>query len=131
VDDVAGAVMAAMSLEHLPDGPVEFDDGKPGAYGWAEIAAAAGAALGTRPRVIPVPAAVLYLAGAAASGWASVTRRPTVLSWGKVPELLHPDWMAAGVPLAGYKPLWNLENGFRDTVSWYASRGLLTSLHLS
>jgi len=131
VDDVAGAVMAAMSLEQLPDGPVEFDDGKPGAYGWAEIAAAAGVALGTRPRVIPVPAAVLYLAGAAASGWASVTRRPTVLSWGKVPELLHPNWVAAGAPLAGYKPLWNLENGFKDTVSWYASRGLLTSLHLS
>lgn len=127
VDDVAGAVMAALALEHLPTSPVEFDDGKPGAYGWGDIAAAAGAALGTRPRVIPVPPAVLYLAGAGASAWAALSRRPTVLSWGKVPELLHRDWVAVAGRLPGYKPRWALENGFKDTVSWYASRGLLTS----
>jgi nucleoside-diphosphate-sugar epimerase len=127
VDDVAGAVMAALALKDLPDKPVEFDDGKPGAYGWSEIAAAAGAALRTRPRLIPLPAAVLYIAGAVASLSAVLTRRPTVLSWGKVPELLHPDWVAVGGSFPGYKPLWNLEKGFKNTVSWYTSRGLLTS----
>lgn len=127
VDDVAGAVMSALTMPDLPDSPVEFDDGKPGAYGWGEIAAAAGAALGTRPRVVPVPAAVLYMAGGVASAVTYLTRRPSVLSWGKVPELLHPDWVAVGGSFPGYKPLWNLERGFKDTVSWYASRGLLTS----
>ena len=127
VDDVVGGVMAALTLTDIPDHPIEFDDGHPGAYGWADIAAAAGAALQTRPRLIPIPAAVLYAAGAAASLVAYLTRRPTVLSWGKVPELLHPDWMAVTGAFPGYKPLWNLEKGFKDTVSWYASRGLLTS----
>ncbi|MBY0508977.1 MAG: SDR family NAD(P)-dependent oxidoreductase [Rhodospirillaceae bacterium] len=127
VDDVAGAVMAALALKDLPDTPVEFDDGKAGAYAWSEIAAAAGEALRTRPRLIRLPAAVLYMAGAAASLSASLTRRPTVLSWGKVPELLHPDWVAAGGSLPGYKPGWTLEKGFKNTVSWYTSRGLLTS----
>jgi len=127
VDDVAGAVMAALKLTDLPTGPVEFDDGKPGAYSWEEIATAAGAALRTTPRLIAVPAPILYMTGAAASLAAYVTRRPMVFSWGKVPELLHPDWAARGESLPGYNPLWTLEKGFKDTVSWYASRGLLTS----
>ena len=45
----------------------------------------------------------------------------------KVPELLHPDWMAGPCDLPGYNPLWNIEKGFKDAVNWYASRGLLTS----
>ena len=127
VSDVVGAVVAALALEVPPDAPVEFDDGHPGGYTWAEIASAAGAALHTTPRLVPVSAAVLYLAGAAGSLGAALSRRPTVLSWGKVPELLHPDWMAGPCDLPGYNPLWNIEKGFKDAVNWYASRGLLTS----
>lgn len=127
VDDVAGAVLAALKLPAVPDEPIEFDDGKPGAYTWAEIAAAAGAALRTSPKVVPIPAAALYLVGGLASLAALLTRRPTVISWGKVPELLHPDWVATPGPFPGYRPLWNIERGFKDTVTWYSSRGLLTS----
>ncbi len=127
VDDVAGAVIAALRLDDLPLQPIEFDDGTPGAHSWPEIAAAAGTALRTAPKVIPIPAAVLYLVGAAASLAAVLTHRPTVLSWGKVPELLHPDWVSARSTFPGYKPLWNIEKGFKDTVSWYTSQGLLTS----
>ena len=126
VDDVARAVLAALELDSLPDQPIEFDDGTPGAYSWAEIAAA-GAALRTTPRLIPVPAPILYLAGALASLSAALTHRPGVMSWGKVPELLHPDWVAADGLFPGYKPLWDIEKGFKDTVTWYTSRGLLTS----
>lgn len=127
VDDVAGAVLAALELDTLPDQPIEFDDGTPGAYSWADIAAAAGAALRTNPRLIPVPAPVLYIAGALASISAALTRRPGVMSWDKVPELLHPDWVAADGLFPGYKPLWDIQKGFKDTVTWYTSRGLLTS----
>jgi len=127
VDDVAGAVMAALALDPdvLPDQPLEFDDG--GAYTWADIAAAAGAAVRTNPRLIQIPAALLYVVGALASLQAALTQRPMVLSWGKVPELLHPDWVAAPAAFPGYKPLWNIEKGFKDAVSWYSSQGLLTS----
>lgn len=127
VDDVAGAVMAALAMKDIPPSPLEFDDGTPGGHSWPGIATTAGLALRTTPRLIPVPAPVLYLAGGGASLVAYLTRRPTVLSWGKVPELLHPDWVSAGGAFPGYKPLWNLEKGFKDTVSWYVSRGLLTS----
>ena len=127
VDDVAGAVMAALDLDQLPDSPIEFDDGTSGGHTWPEIAAAAGTALRTTPRVVPVPAPALYLAGAAASLSSYLTRRPTVMSWGKVPEILHADWVCTKGSFPGYKPLWNIEKGFKDAVTWYSSQGLLTS----
>lgn len=127
VKDAVGAVVAALKAENTPSGPIEFDDGRRGGYAWAEIAAAAGVALKTSPRLIPVPGPFLYVAGAVGSLGASLSRRPSVLSWGKVPELLHPDWVAGPCALPGYNPLWNIEKGFKDAVDWYRSRGLLTS----
>ncbi len=127
VQDVARAVVAALALPQPPETPIEFDDGTPGAYSWSDIAAAAGAALRTTPKVVPVPAALLYVAGALATVQAWLTRRPGVMSWGKVPELLHPDWVSATGTFPGYKPLWNIEKGFKDTVTWYTSQGLLTT----
>lgn len=124
--DAAGAVLAALEVETPPADPIEFDDGRAGGYRWEEIAQAAGAALRTTPRLIAVPGPVLYTAGALASLVGLVTG-PSVLSWGKVPELLHPDWAATGTELKGYKPLWTIYHGFKDAVNWYASRGLLTS----
>jgi 2-alkyl-3-oxoalkanoate reductase len=127
VSDVASAVLAALATKETLDAPVEFDDGHPRGYAWSEIAVAAGSVLGASPRLISVPAPFLYLAGAVGSLGASVSRRPNVLSWSKVPELLHPDWVAGPCHLPGYNPLWNIEKGFKDAVSWYASRGLLKS----
>ncbi|MCC6912967.1 MAG: SDR family NAD(P)-dependent oxidoreductase [Rhodospirillaceae bacterium] len=124
--DVAGAVIAALAVEAPPSQPVEFDDGRVGGYTWEEIAQAAGSALRTTPRLIAVPAPVLYAAGAVASLTSSLIGRASVLSWSKIPELLHPDWAAEPTELPGYNPEWNIDLGFKDAVSWYASRGLLT-----
>ncbi|MHB1206476.1 MAG: NAD-dependent epimerase/dehydratase family protein [Rhodospirillaceae bacterium] len=127
VDDVARAVLGALQAAEWPANPVEFDDGRPGGYTWPEIAAAAGAAMGSTPRIIRLPAALLYMIGAAASAASQLTRRPSVLGLAKMREFLHPDWVAAGSPPAGFKPLWDIEKGFADAVKWYASRGLLKS----
>jgi nucleoside-diphosphate-sugar epimerase len=127
VDDVARAVVAALLAADWPAQPVEFDDGHAGGYTWPEIAAAAGSAIGASPRIVRLPAAVLYMIGAGASLVSQLTRRPNVLSLAKMREFLHPDWVAAGPPPPGFKPLWNIEKGFADAVKWYASRGLLKS----
>lgn len=124
--DVAGAVMAALAVEQLPEHPVEFDDGRAGGYTWEEIAQAAGEALRTTPRLIAVPAPFLYLVGAVASVTSTIAGRASVLSWGKIPELLHPNWAADVTELPGYTPEWTIDRGFKDAVAWYASRGLLT-----
>ena len=125
VNDVVAAIQQALEIEGLPDRPIEFDDGHQNGYTWSEIIAAAGAALKTSPRKIPVPPSFLYLAGAVGSLGAWLSRRPNVVSWDKVPELLHSDWVAAPTSLPGYNPLWNIEKGFEDAVNWYTSQGLL------
>ncbi len=90
-------------------------------------AAAAATALGHPVRTLSVPRAALYASGAVGTLLARLTRRPSVLGLAKMREFLHPDWVAAGSPPAGFKPLWDIEKGFADAVKWYASRGLLKS----
>lgn len=126
-DDVGRVLAGALAAQQLPRQPVEFDDGKDGGYTWAEIAAAAGAALGKPPRLLTLPAAALYLAGSAGSLFSQLTGRASVLGFDKMREFLHPDWVAAGVPPEGFKSLWDIGKGFADAVAWYRSRGLLKS----
>ena len=127
VDDVARAVLAALNLSDTPPRPIEFDDGRKGGYSWPELVAAAGAALNKTPRLVWLPSPFVYAAGLGGSVYGLLTGRPNVLSWDKVGELLHPDWVASGERLPGYNPLWNIEKGFKDAVMWYTSRGLLKS----
>ena len=127
VEDVTRAVLAAMHLGQSPTRPIEFDDGHPGGYTWPELVAATGAALNKTPRLLWIPSPLVYAAGLGGSVYGLLTGRPNVLSWDKVGELLHPDWVASGESLPGYNPLWNIEKGFKDAVSWYKSRGLLKS----
>ena len=127
VEDVTRAILAALRLSDAPARPIEFDDGRAGGYSWPELVAAAGAALNKTPRLVRIPSPLVYAAGLGGSITGLLTGRPNVLSWDKVGELLHPDWVAAGDPLPGYNPLWNIEKGFKDAVTWYQSRGLLKS----
>ena len=128
VADIAAAVAAVIAARKQPAGVFETDDGTAGGYGWSEISAALGAAVGRAPRQIPVPAPVLRLAGCAALALARVTGRPPMLRPDKVNELRHPDWACRDSRLTeatGWRPRFALADGFRDTVAWYRARGLL------
>jgi len=126
-DDLARAVVRALQAGDIPAAPVEFDDGKPGGYTWPEIAQTAGAAVGKTPRIVRLPGFALYMIGSLGSLASVLTRSPSVVSFEKMREFLHPDWVAAGAGAEGFKPLWDIEKGFADAVKWYASRGLLKS----
>ena len=125
VDDAATAVLTALTLPDLPDRPIEFDDHADRGYGWDQIAAAAAAALGRPVRTIALPHIALYASGAVGTLVSRLTRRPSVLSWDKVGEVLHPDWVAASQRLPGYLPRWSLPEGFKNTAEWADSQGLL------
>ena len=121
VADLAEAL--AVAVDHpLPDSVYEIDDGQEGGYGYGDMAAAAGAALGRGVWSLPVPQAAMEVVG-----WANGLRHALggaaqILTRAKVRELFHPDWAVHDRRLAatiGFRPRYDLKAGFRDTILWY------------
>lgn len=127
VEDLVTAILELLPQREDRGEPLEVDDNRPGGHDWPGLAAAAGEAVKRAPRIIPVPAAALYLGGAFGALVAQITGRPSTLSWDKVPELLHPDWVVRGPTVPGFRPRWDVANGFKNTVDWAISQGLLKS----
>jgi nucleoside-diphosphate-sugar epimerase len=127
VSDLAEAL--ALAVERPPERSIyEVDDGTAGAYSYADMALAAGAALGRQPLQVKVPRPLM--AGIAAwNGLRQSLGGPTqILTQGKVAEIFHEDWSVRDRRLAaatGFQPQYDLTAGFRDTVQWYRSRAWL------
>jgi nucleoside-diphosphate-sugar epimerase len=94
----------------------------------AELVRRIGEAMGRRPAVVPVPAAVgrvlLRVTGAAAG----VARRTTILTADKANEFFQPAWTGDPAPLtrdSGWTAAHDLRSGLADTYRWYRSAGWL------
>jgi nucleoside-diphosphate-sugar epimerase len=122
VADLAEAL--ALAVERSPaSGTYEIDDGR--TYTYADMASAAGAALGRRPLRLAVPRSVM----AGIARWNEVRQSlgggAQILTRGKVNEIFHPDWSASDRRLAaaiGFQPRYDLTSGFRDTILWYRAK---------
>lgn len=122
VADLAEAL--ALAVERSPaSGTYEIDDGR--TYTYADMALAAGAALGRRPLRVAVPRSVM----AGIARWnelrQSLGAGAQILTRGKVNEIFHPDWSASDRRLAaaiGFQPRYDLTSGFRDTILWYRAK---------
>jgi nucleoside-diphosphate-sugar epimerase len=104
----------------------EIDDGH-GGYRQADIARAAGLALGRRTRVLPVPGWGLAAAALVATAAASARGRLPVLSRDRARYLQH-DWIADGAPFhaaTGWVPTVYIGTGMAATAAWYRAQGLL------
>jgi nucleoside-diphosphate-sugar epimerase len=126
--DLAAAMVAAMEESSLPDPVYELDDGHPGGYAWADIAAELSVALGRRVRMIRLPRPVSTAVAAGVELHRRIAGSLTALSLAKVPELYHADWAAQGPRLehrTGWKPAFDLTEGFADTLAWYRAMGWL------
>ncbi len=127
VSDLAEAL--ALAVERPPAPSIyEVDDGTAGAYSYADMARAAGAALGRRPWQVKVPRPIM--AGIAVwNGLRQSLGGPTqILTQGKVAEIFHEDWSVQDRRLAaaiGFQPRYDLTAGFRDTVQWYRRQAWL------
>jgi nucleoside-diphosphate-sugar epimerase len=124
VADLAEALALVVDRPPAPS-VYEIDDGHEGAYGYVDMARAAGLALGRRERLLRVPRRVMR-ALALANGVLQAVGGPTqILTGGKVAEIFHPDWSLHDRRLAaalGFVPRFDLEAGFRDTILWYRAQ---------
>ena len=128
VADFAAAVGACLSAPALPQGVFELHDGKPEGYGWREIAAALGSAIGRTPREVPIGPLPLRLLARAALASARLTGQATMLRPDKVNELRHPDWVCRDsrlAEIAQWRAHYGLADGFADAVAWYRAHGWL------
>ncbi|MDF2766068.1 MAG: epimerase [Rhodospirillales bacterium] len=128
VADFAAAVGACLAAPTLPQGVFELYDGTPGGYGWRDIAAALGSAVGRTPRQIPIAPLPLRLLASAALASARLSGKATLLRPDKVNELRHPDWVCRDSRLGEitqWRAHYALVEGFVDAVAWYRAHGWL------
>jgi len=131
VEDLARAITALARDFRAPawDGaPLPLDDGAPDGYGWEDLASIAGRTLGRSIRVLRLPPHLLAPVVLAGSAWGRLSRRPVMLSAGKLRELSWPDWVAGGqverLPAEG-RPQVTFAEGFTCTLEWYEKHGWL------
>lgn len=122
VSDLTNALQVMLEQEGMEGATLEIDDGREGGYGWPDLARAAGAALGTRPKLISIPYAALYGIGLINEFRMRLGGPAVMLSRDKAREIYHPDWVCRGEslpPRTGWRPRVTLEAGFGETLSWY------------
>ncbi len=127
VADLAEA-LALVVDRSPPAGVYEIDDGREGGYSYADMAAAAGTALGRRARLVPIARSVMM-----GIAWLNRLRHSLggsaqILTPAKVNEIYHRDWTLSDRRLAsalGFVAGHDLAGGFRDTVLWYRRQGWL------
>lgn len=128
VKDLVSAIHRALESSATVGATFEVDDGRAAAYGWDDLAAAAGAALGTRPKLIPVPHFALQAFALVNELGSAFGGKPAMLTRGKAREISHPDWTCRDRTLAqitDWKPQVEIEAGFAQTASWYRDAGWL------
>jgi len=106
----------------------ELTDQRVEGYAWDEIAAAAAQAAGGRVVKLPLPAIAVRWAAAVNMAAARLIGRTPMLTSGKAREILHSDWGSAAErqpPPDLWRPRIGLEDGFRDTVTWYRNQDWL------
>lgn len=127
-DDLADLLTRLAAGTGGPAEPLEPDDGRPGGYGWHDLAAIAARALDRRVRTLGVPRSLLWGPAALLEGAGRLLGRPPPLSRGKLAELYFPDWVcrpATAGALAGWAPRTTFETGCAVTVAWYRAEGWL------
>lgn len=121
VDDLADAIAAAIRLARLGRAVLCPHDGRPGGYGWDDLARIAASVNGRRVRTVAVPPALLCLFARSNLALSFLLGRQPLLSPGKVRELTHRDWVSGdnlGAAIPDWNPRRRLETALVDLPGW-------------
>ncbi|WP_260483404.1 NAD-dependent epimerase/dehydratase family protein [Sphingomicrobium flavum] len=124
-DDLSALLLDLAAAPHL-DGPIfEPDDGSEGGFTHQAFAKALGKAVGTDPKTISMPAA-LVKAGARIDRL--FRREQAKLTPDRAAYFCHPNWVVAPdkrPPASLWTPSITTEQGLVDTARWYRDKGWL------
>ena len=124
VADLAEALVLAVERQIAAE-VYEIDDGQDGGYSYANMAKAAGHALGRDEWSVGIPRAVVMAIAAANQVMQSIGGPAQILTPNKVNEIFHPDWVVRDRRFAaatGFAPRFDLGSGFGNTISWYRAQ---------
>lgn len=127
VADLVEAMVGALD-GRLPPSVYEIGDTHTEGYTYADMAEAAGAALGRRLTRVGVPRPAMEAVAGVNGLLQSLGGPARILTGGKVAEIFHDDWVAHDHRLAdalGFSPKYDLRTGFADAVAWYRAHGWL------
>lgn len=128
VSDLASAVAAILETPSTAGQTFEIDDGHEQGYSLRETLGLVAGHLGVKPFFIPIPRALLELAGALNLAAAAVAGYRPMLTPGKAREICHPDWLSRGnrlSELTSWRPRLQMDQGLAETLSWYRREKLL------
>ncbi len=99
VEDLTSAIIAWLAAPGGEGQIFEPTDPTPGGYDWTEIATHLEGHFGRKLRLVPMPRQLLMMIAHANLAWGRLSERATMLSPGKVRELLHTDWTGDPSPM--------------------------------
>ena len=119
IEDLAEAIFLAMENRAAIGETFFVTDGEP--HTWREFADEVGHAIGGRQLKIRLPCIALRIAALFDETISFILRRPALLSFQKVRELLD-SWVANGSEIQrklGFVPKYDLKAGVAKTAKWY------------
>ena len=122
VADLAEALALAVERQIAAE-VYEIDDGHD--YSYADMAKAAGHALGRDEWSVGIPRIVVMAIAAVNKVMQSIGGPAQILIPSKVNEIFHPDWVVRDRRFAaatGFAPRFDLGAGFGNTISWYRAQ---------
>ena len=124
-DLVRGFVMAAES--DVAAGRTYFISSK-GVHGWKEIGEAAQNAMNRKALRIRLPESVVYVVAAFAEFFSLFSSKPALINFEKARDMVQDYWTCDASRAKqdfGFEQEISLEEGIRNTVSWYKEHGWL------
>ena len=126
VKDLVDGILAAVTSPRAPGRSYFLAHAQP--VSWGQLARAASAIMGCKPRVVRLPVAVAQATGAFAEAWARLTGKPGIITREKVAEARCMAWTCSTGRAAsdlGFVAGTGLEAGLAATLAWYKEAGWL------
>ncbi len=97
-------------------------------YNWKEVGELTSRIMGRRVVRLRIPEFIVYGIAGIAEAYSAVTRQAVLLNWEKAKDIVQNSWtcsIAKAKSELGYAESMTLEEGIRNTVSWYKENGWL------